>query len=206
VLWPEIPPQLDLVLFAMLAKDPAHRPTLEQVRAVLAAARNNDPQRAETEFVGVHAARTWKRSWTVVTVVLATLVGGITIGARLAAPSDPDVTPAPPVTPTPTPTTPHAPPAPTKQPTATPIVEDPKPDPPSRNTGSGSRGSGAVRPPLKAGSAVAVPIDAGVGSQIEPPPVPEKLIPIPVTPTPKPGIDRNQTVNPFAKKRPKVNP
>jgi serine/threonine-protein kinase len=35
-IWPEIPPQLDLVLFAMLAKPAAHRPTLAQVRSVIA--------------------------------------------------------------------------------------------------------------------------------------------------------------------------
>jgi serine/threonine-protein kinase len=35
-IWPEIPPQLDLLLFATLAKDPAHRPTLAQIRAVIA--------------------------------------------------------------------------------------------------------------------------------------------------------------------------
>ena len=35
LLWPEIPPQLDGLLFAMLAKDPARRPTLEQIRQAI---------------------------------------------------------------------------------------------------------------------------------------------------------------------------
>ena len=34
-IWPEIPPQLDCILFAMLAKDPANRPTLAQLRSVI---------------------------------------------------------------------------------------------------------------------------------------------------------------------------
>jgi len=213
-IWPEIPPQLDLVLFAMLAKDPAHRPTLAQVRAVIAATRNDarSSQRAETEFMGPRAISTWKRSWAIVAVVLVALVGGITIGARLTSTSDPVVTPPLPA-PVPTPPITRVAPAPiAHRPTATPIVDDAKlAPPPSRNTGSGSRGSGvnAVRQPPKAGSGTAAPIDAGIDSQIEaaPPPVPEKVTTTPSTPsTPKPGIDRNQTVNPFTKKRPKVNP
>jgi serine/threonine protein kinase len=48
-IWTEVPPQLDLVLFAMLAKNPAHRPTLTQIRSVLASVRStpmSQPQHA----------------------------------------------------------------------------------------------------------------------------------------------------------------
>jgi serine/threonine-protein kinase len=39
-IWSEIPAALDLLLFNLLAKDPAHRPTLAQVRSVIAIARS----------------------------------------------------------------------------------------------------------------------------------------------------------------------
>ena len=44
-IWPAIPPQLDLVLFSMLAKDPAHRPTLAQIRSAIEGLRGSAPLR-----------------------------------------------------------------------------------------------------------------------------------------------------------------
>jgi serine/threonine-protein kinase len=206
-IWPEIPPQLDLVMFAMLAKDPAHRPTLAQVRAVIAAARNDgrSSQRAETEFVGHRAPRAWKRGWTIAIIATIALIGGITIGTRLSAPSEPEKPiekPAPPVAvPPPTP----APTAPIERvaPVVDASVDAPKSTPPSPplNTGSAERQSPKIVTP----AVPAAPIDAGVDARVEdappPPPVPEKTLPVP-----KPRVDPNKIVDPFAKKRPKVNP
>jgi len=83
-IWPEIPPQLDLCLFAMLAKDPNHRPTLEQVRAVLANARTwTSEQHVATEFVGLRVAKPRKRNLAITAAVLLALVGGVTIGVAV---------------------------------------------------------------------------------------------------------------------------
>ena len=210
-IWPEIPPQLDLALFAMLAKDPAHRPTLAQFRAVIADMRTATPsQRAATEFVSPLAAKPQRRSLAIAAIVLVALVGGITIGtavgkrpsgAPVVAPTNPrsNVHVAPAV----------APPAP--PPVESPIAPDPKPTLPPpplpRSGGSASRPSSGRQPP-KASSAPSAPVapaDAGVDATAEesptpPPPVPDKAVP-----KTKP-VDRNQTINPFTKKRPKVNP
>jgi serine/threonine protein kinase len=110
-IWPEIPPQLDLVLFAMLAKDPAYRPTLAQVRSVLAAVRDEGRQsrRAATELVVPRAPKTRAGA---IAIVAAALIGGILIGAVLAGKSSgeaqrevpvaaPTAAPAPIATPTP---------------------------------------------------------------------------------------------------------
>ena len=81
-IWPEIPPQLDLVLFAMLAKDPAHRPTLAQFRAVLAAVQSVPSQRAQTEYVRVESPKA-PQTAKIVTIALATLVVGLALGRVL---------------------------------------------------------------------------------------------------------------------------
>ena len=216
-IWPEIPPPLDLVLFAMLAKDPAHRPTLEQFRAVVATVRDEPSQRAITEFVGPRAARTRSRSLLIAAVAL---VGGITIGVSLTKKhGDPShgasaatITPSTAAN-TPTPTTPissiHETPTPqTTPPTASPTKLDPKPAPriPRPRRDDGTSWLVVPRSPTT-GSAAAVPIaaivDAGIAVERveEPPPTPEK---IGARPQSAP-IDRNQTVNPFAKKH-KVSP
>lgn len=208
-IWPEIPPQLDLALFAMLAKDPAHRPTLAQIRAVIADTRTSmSSQRAATEFVGPRAVRSRTRNLTIVVIALAALVGGITIGTRLTSRSGGDapaksepVIKSDPVVP-PTAPAPNAAVAPSPAP-SDPVVNQPAPP---RNSGSGVRPA-ALKPP-KAGSSVvtpAAPADAGIDVLDDgpppPPPAPEKAIP-----KAKQSVDRNQTINPFAKKRPKVNP
>jgi serine/threonine-protein kinase len=215
-IWPEIPPQLDLALFAMVAKDPAHRPTLAQVRAVIADTRTaTRSQRAATEFVVPRAAKQPRRTLAIGAVVLVALVGGITIGAavgkhpgeaHLAAPTDPIVPrqhASPPITPQSAP--PVAPPA---APSGdAPVTTDLKPTPPPRNVGA-PRPSTA-RQLSKTGSAASAPvapIDAGVDAPVEESPIPQPSPqPDKTTPKTKP-VDRNQTINPFAKKRSKVNP
>lgn len=219
-IWPAIPPQLDLVLFAMLAKDPAQRPTLEQFRAVIAAVRSNTMARhAPTEYVGPRAAPSRTKSLLVTAIALLALVGGITIGAVLttrsngtSAPRDastPNQTaiqktavPAP-IYATPAPTTPQIMPTPT--PTPTPIAPTPPPQPRAITPRTAPKtGSASVIP-------AAVPADAGVDAEEDPippppPPPPEKTVPKVKPPTPPaPPIDRNQTINPFAKKH-KVSP
>jgi len=211
-IWPEIPPQLDLALFAMLAKDPGHRPTLAQFRAVIADARTStSSQQAATEFVRPRAATPQRRTLAIAAVVIVALVGGITIGTTVGkSPSA-----APVVAPTDPAPNAHAPPtnAPAIAPPTTPPVEppaapDPKPPPPSQQSRTGSNTRPAVRQPPKAGSAASAPvapIDAGVDAHAEesptpPPPVPDKAVPRPKR------VDRNQTINPFAKKRSKVTP
>jgi eukaryotic-like serine/threonine-protein kinase len=204
VIWPEIPPQLDLCLFAMLAKDPDHRPTLAQVRAVIAAVREDEsPQRAKTEYVG-RAPRAGRRLAIIATAVVA-LVGGVTIGTILTAtPSDTEKadkdasTPLPHEAKIPAPVVVPAAPAAsavpaTPAPTESPKTEHPSPTRPTRRVEP-------PRQPPRIGSATAtVPVDTG-GTD----PVVE--IPKPLTtPPPAAPIDRNQTVNPFAKKH-KVTP
>ena len=201
-IWPEIPPQLDLALFAMLAKDPAHRPTLEQVRKVIADSRGaSTSQRAATEFVGLRAAKQRRRKITIGVVVLLALIGGVTIGVSVG--SRPSPREAPVVAPTTPP--PHKDVAPAAPPAVAPSIDastkpDLKPAPaaPLRNVGSASRPKTEHPKPNNVVIAPTAPIDADVDAAEIPVATP------PVIDKPKP-IDRNQTINPFAKKRPKVN-
>ena len=212
-IWPEIPPQLDLALFAMLAKDPAHRPTLAQFRAVLADVRTQAPsQRAATDFVGPRATNPTRRHLAIAAIVLVALVGGITIGVTMGKRSSeaPIVAPTDPIP------NAHVPPSlapPAAPPAESPMAPDPKPTPPPpqpRSVGSASRPSSGRQPP-KAGSvasapvAPVAPVDAGVDAHTEASPTPPPPMPDKTVPKTRP-VDRNQTINPFAKKRPKVNP
>lgn len=53
-IWPAIPPQLDLVLFSMLAKDPTDRPTIAQIRTIIKGLRRSAHPRRSIAFpVGV---------------------------------------------------------------------------------------------------------------------------------------------------------
>jgi serine/threonine protein kinase len=203
-IWPEIPTQLDLCLFAMLAKDPAHRPTLAQIRSVLEGARSGDPQRAPTEFVvDPRTAKTSRKRLRVVGLTLVALIGtliaGITIGARARHAdhngSDAGVVPIPSV---PVVVSPALPPV-------LPVKAQPPPLPPQQAVKVNGSGSGSDQPIVRATkppkiapkrSPISQPPVLGTGSSgsaaVE---VPDK----------KP-VDRNQTINPFAKKRPQVTP
>jgi len=91
-IWREVPPQIDFVLFAMLAKDPAYRPTLAQLRSVIANLGLDPSKQAATEIVAPRAMPKSKSSSGVIVVAaiaVIALVLGITIGSRLSA-SKPD--------------------------------------------------------------------------------------------------------------------
>ena len=222
-IWPEIPPQLDLALFAMVAKNPARRPTLAQVREVIAGARVSATARhAATEFVGHRIAKRRRRGLAITASVIIALVGGITIGvtmgqrpdaAPIATPTDlpPNAGAAPTITP---PVAPSVA-APAVPPIETTVAPDPKPLPPPPRSGSASRPNTAPPKTSRDASVPVAPVDAGVDARTEerfvpppplpPPPAPDKTTPDKTVPKDKP-VDRNQTINPFTKKRPKVNP
>ena len=195
-IWPEVPPQLDLALFAMLAKDPAHRPTLAQFRAVIADVRTSTPsQRAATEFVAPLAGKPPRRTIAIAAVVLAALVGGIAIGttvgkrpngAPVVAPMDPPPN-APAVAP------PAAPPV------EAPVAPDPTPPPQPRSLGSASRPNSGRQTPKARSSAPVAPVDAGVDAHAEERPTPLPPVPDKTVPKTRP-VDRDQTI-PFPKKR-----
>lgn len=217
-IWPEIPPQLDLCLFAMLAKAPEHRPTLAQVRAVLAAVRGDAaPERLPTEFVGDKrpAGRPWKILMTT-TIVGVALVLGITIGSggrskpAISQPNDP---PAPavahpsigpviapdvaPLAPTKTQVDPTPPPQAAPPVEASPSAPRIVKGKPRTGTARQLQGSGSAR---LSGNASPVPTVPPVVADV-PAAAP------PTTPPPKSKpVDRNQTIDPFAKKRPQVTP
>ena len=203
--WSEIPPQLDLVLFAMLAKDPEHRPTLTQVRAVLAAIRTDATQRAATELV-VPRERPSRQtlSITVIAVAIVLLAGGILIGSRLTPHTDHHNEPvrstlitAPKITPI------EPPPAPTTPLASVPVA-------PTHGTLSASPPKHAVLPHLPRTSTTPLRTsDAALGSaatrDMRPIVTTESVstgsaVPIGQTKDPFVPIDRNQTVNPFAHK------
>jgi hypothetical protein len=212
-IWPEIPPQLDLMLFALLAKDPDHRPTLAQVRSVIADVWTGAPsQRARTEHVGRAVASRSPAGMRTLVIALATLLIGMIFGALASrhASKTPDAVPsvtpidaaaipsAEVVVPVPAPPSVARPAAPAAIPTMAPAETHPR-----SGSGSGS-GSGAPRaisrpaqPPKievapKPDPAEIVMPDAGVDPIVEdvttPPPPPRHR-------------DRDQTLNPFAPKR-----
>jgi serine/threonine protein kinase len=87
-----IPPQLDLLLFAMLAKDPTYRPTLAQVRAVIASVRSPTPIPATPARPSTHVEErtetgptTPHRSKTTLVIAGATMLAGIAIGIGTAS-------------------------------------------------------------------------------------------------------------------------
>jgi hypothetical protein len=81
-IWPEVPAALDVLLFSMLAKDPSHRPSLAQMRTVVAGVRSGagDDARATTTLVA-HRPRNTRVLWVGILVMIALIVG-IAIGAR----------------------------------------------------------------------------------------------------------------------------
>jgi serine/threonine protein kinase len=81
---PEIPPQLERLLFAMLAKDPAQRPTLAQLRSVITGLRASTPsQGTVTMRVGYRLPRQKVTLRVVITIIAA--IGILTTGALLGA-------------------------------------------------------------------------------------------------------------------------
>ena len=196
-IWPEIPPQLDLALFAMLAKNPDHRPTLVQFRAVIANVRSPAPtQQAATEFVGRRAPNSTARKLKITLITIAALVGGITIGAVLTSESKralPSIVrpTAPMIAPTieqipPTIQAPAVAPALPSVGTIDKRLEAPIRStvrttvPPSRGTKRRNSGGGEL-PTIP----TPVAVDAGITETPDPPQKP---------------IDRNQTLNPFKRK------
>jgi serine/threonine-protein kinase len=198
-IWPEIPTQLDLVLSSMLAKDPNHRPSLEQVRAAIAAASvSTAAQHAATEFVGARARAPRQKKHVIAALTVLAVGGGITIGLGTRGSSNESAAPQkPPVV------SPRDPPdPPVAKPNTPPVVrietpvivqgsDDPKPAP---------RQGSASRPRVPRKTPPVIPIDAGVNVKAA-----EPLVTPPPPDKPK-IIDRNQTINPFAKKRSKGNP
>jgi serine/threonine-protein kinase len=195
-IWPEIPPQLDLVLFAMLAKDPAHRPTLAQVRSVIATAQTSESQRAATQLVAPRTQTSRPRLRTAAIATIA-LIGGLVLGSALEARSKrsqpapaalveqtPILAPAPPsVEPPSVEIAPvEATPAESAVPATKALVASPRP----------SRSSRSAR--------VAAPPDGGVDASTvaDLPPVEKKPTPRPSKPTP---LDKNAPVDPFAKNK-----
>jgi serine/threonine-protein kinase len=209
-IWSEIPPQLDLVLFAMLAKDPGHRPTLAQVRSVVAAVRTATPsQRAATEIVGPRPRETSKMKNLAVTA--AVLIGGIAIGVMLTTRSSretPITAPSALVEPVAPIGVPAASVTPTVTNDAAPSASTPHP---LQNTTVLPKRLSVSRPAsAKTGSATIIApvlVDAGTEDTTHvvdaPPPV---IVPEKTPPRPNKSMDRNQTVNPFPPKHNKVTP
>lgn len=206
-IWPEIPPQLDLMLFAMIAKDPSHRPTLEQVRTVVATVAEGRPagDHAATVLVGPRAPRVQAKT---IAIAVATLAFGVAIGILLTSRSSEKT---PPIAPTMPIATPNEPIAPSIAPSITPPTPTAVSPPTPRSQGIKGHqtptSSSAIAPhPSSQKSTPKI----GSGSPI--------TAPI-VTPTATPDIGdanfdptqleknpyRNQTVNPFVKHN-KVNP
>ena len=196
-IWPEIPPQLDLCLFAMLAKDPAYRPTLAQFRAVIANVRAPTQQNAATEFVGLRAARHRRRAFAIAAVVLAALVGGIIIGVRVGerGRQAPIVAPAKPPLPSES-QQPEIPPR-IEQPIATQIATPVDTASVTGTTSTPARRNVTRTDVKRQPSRVASPsTDAGVDAM-------SNAASIPPTQIDKPAdksVDRNQTINPFKKR------
>ncbi len=83
-IWPEIPPQLDLALSAMLAKEPGDRPTLAQIRKVIAEVCAAAAKRG-TGRLEAPRAKTRSKSLATTTVgALLVLIGGVAIGTIVA--------------------------------------------------------------------------------------------------------------------------
>jgi len=80
-IWPQIPVALDLLLFSMLAKDPSYRPSLAQVRSVIADLRAPaEPRRQRTATEPGQIPAHYVRVESVALLMLALLVG-VLIGA-----------------------------------------------------------------------------------------------------------------------------
>lgn len=209
-IWPEIPPQLDLVMFAMVAKDPEHRPTLAQIRSVLAdVAADRPAQRAATEIVAPRATKK-TRTLTIV-IAAAALIGGIAIGAAVTSKSRRETPRDAQVTAPIAPTIEHVAPAPSEL--SKPSVPIVAPHGPAQHNGSGAPSHGirsnvsrSTPPKVSATITAPIPPDGGVDGAIiidaspsTPPAALEKDPKAADLSTP-PINRRDQTFNPFTKK------
>jgi serine/threonine protein kinase len=101
-IWPEIPAALDLLLFGLLAKDPAYRPTLAQVRQLIAGVRGSSPAAAPVPrlaHLADHAARPRASRPALAALVVLAMLGGalitaISLGRCAPASSPPAPAPA----------------------------------------------------------------------------------------------------------------
>jgi serine/threonine protein kinase len=212
-IWPDVPPQLDLVLFAMLAKDPDHRPTLTQVRSVLATLRGSSAQRAATELV-VPKTRRLPVPAMVAAISAATLAGGIFIGGTLTKSTGVPFRPTVPTVTLDAKPTPSAVTLPPPQPLPAPPPPVIRASiPPRRVVGSAHAahlvpsGSAAIAAEPASGSAE-LPIEGtppAVATTKHPDPIDSRRTKNPFDGSGAP-IDKNQTVNPFAPKRDKATP
>jgi serine/threonine-protein kinase len=87
LIWPEIPPQLGLILFTMLAKDPPHRPTLTQLRSVITDLHTSTPsQQAPTMLVGPRLPnKTTIRTAITVLAAIGILAAGAMLGVAVSS-------------------------------------------------------------------------------------------------------------------------
>jgi serine/threonine-protein kinase len=221
-IWPEIHADLDALLPAMLAKEPNYRPTLPEVRDVIARVRSgaSSQARAMTAPV-VHHLRDTRALWMGILIMLALIVG-IAIGARGRGSSDFD-----PPQPRPSTRNEHAPPTSFPSAIAVPVAVVDAGDPVSVTDASIATRLTPLKPravlretdsTITEGVSAAPPIDAppiDAAPQVTPEPLPppplenpeiakpqivparEKVPQHPVTPTRPPG--RNDTINPFKK-------
>jgi tRNA A-37 threonylcarbamoyl transferase component Bud32 len=93
---PGIPAELDLMLFAMIAKDPQHRPTLPQIRSVIERVRSTASPQARSEVIEPRAPTVStphpavdRRTLAIVGIVLVVgiIIGAAARGSRSNAPA-----------------------------------------------------------------------------------------------------------------------
>ncbi|HEX5062209.1 MAG TPA: protein kinase [Kofleriaceae bacterium] len=100
-IWPGIPAALDLLLFSMLAKDPSYRPTLAQVRNVIASVRSpttaaGREMRMSTEptrRVDLRS-RVWMAALIAFTLLVGIMIGAVALGRKSSNGNAPREAPA----------------------------------------------------------------------------------------------------------------
>jgi serine/threonine-protein kinase len=211
-IWPGIPAALDLLLFSMLAKDPSYRPSLAQVRSVIASvqlATTTESRAMRAAPPPIMRSSLHARAWIVGLVAFALFVG-IMIGARVLGGSSSNGNPAqvPPVgvgatspsegSQAPAPVQPdvHAPAVVTGPavdagvaPARSPLADTTKSKKPKLPIAVTIDAAVSVEPPMPASV-----LDAGMVRETTPSP-PERETQSP----PKP-LGRDATVNPFVKR------
>ena len=192
-IWPEIPKPLASILFAMLSKEPDRRPTLSQIRTVIAEVRADvAPRRAPTEAI----PRGWRAHKQAIVIAVVTLMSGIAIGVTVSARRTSDKAGLREISPVQPMQQPVQMPSAAIQPVepiqssvpnapsdhrSVSAASDPKPIPPQKTKPRAE--ARAIKPIPPA----AITIDAGVDAEASPPR--------------SPPPDRDRAVNPFTKKR-----